>query len=69
MHFLEEQGFLKMDFLAIRNLTAVDNCLKLIVKYQDIHLNFYCLKYYDPSTYEIIRSGKVMDYSNLKVLE
>ena len=69
MHFLEEQGFLKMDFLAIRNLTAVDNCLKLIVKYQDIHLNFYDLKYYDPSTYEIIRSGKVMDYSNLKVLE
>ena len=69
MHFLEEQGFLKMDFLAIRNLTAVDNCLKLIVKYQDIHLNFYDLKYYDPSIYEIIRSGKVMDYSNLKVLE
>ena len=28
--YLEEQGFLKMDFLGIRNLTTVDACIKLI---------------------------------------
>lgn len=60
MHFLEEQGFLKMDFLALRNLTIVDSCIKLIAKYEDIHLDFYHLPYDDPATYEIINSGKAM---------
>lgn len=66
MHFLEEQGFLKMDFLALRNLTIVDNCLKLIEKYQNIHIDFYDIKYDDPATYEIIRSGKVMGLFQLE---
>ena len=66
MHFLEEQGFLKMDFLALRNLTIVDNCIKLIAKYEDIHLDFYHLPYDDPMTYEIINSGKVMGLFQLE---
>ena len=30
MNYLEEQGFLKMDFLGLRNLTTIDYCVKLI---------------------------------------
>ncbi|MCR4879527.1 MAG: DNA polymerase III subunit alpha [Bacilli bacterium] len=66
MHFLEEQGFLKMDFLALRNLTIVDNCLKLIKKYKNIHIDFNELKYDDPLTYQIINSGKVMGLFQLE---
>ena len=55
-----------MDFLALRNLTIVDNCLKLIEKYQNIHIDFYDIKYDDPATYEIIRSGKVMGLFQLE---
>lgn len=66
MSFLEEQGFLKMDFLSLRNLTIVDTCLKLIEKYKGIHLDFYDLKYDDPETYKIINSGKVMGLFQLE---
>ncbi len=66
MHFLEEQGFLKMDFLSLRNLTIVDTCLKLIQKYENIHIDFNDLKYDDPETYKIINSGKVMGLFQLE---
>jgi len=66
MHYLEEQGFLKMDFLALRNLTIVDTCLRLIEKYENIHFSFYSLPYDIPETYDIIRNGKVMGLFQLE---
>ena len=66
MHYLEEQGFLKMDFLALRNLTIVNRTLELIEKYKDIHLNFNEIPYDSADTYEIIKSGKVMGIFQLE---
>lgn len=66
MHYLEEQGFLKMDFLSLRNLTIVDICLKLIAKTHNIIIPFSKLPYEDDKIFEIIRSGKVMGLFQLE---
>lgn len=59
-NYLEEQGFLKMDFLALINLTMIDDAIKLIEKYEGTKLDYYSLPYDCPETYDIIRSGKTM---------
>jgi DNA polymerase-3 subunit alpha len=38
--YLEEQGFLKMDILGLRNLTIIDTCLALIAKDGGPHLTY-----------------------------
>ena len=53
--YLESQGFLKMDFLALRNLTVIDNCLNLIRDKHNANLSFYSLPYEDEHIFELIR--------------
>ena len=55
--YLENQGFLKMDFLALRNLTTIDICLKLIKENKGQELSFYSLPYEDPNIFKTIASG------------
>lgn len=56
--YLEEQGFLKMDFLGIRNLTTVSVCVDLINShYPDIHLDKMKLPYDSPEIFDLISSG------------
>ena len=58
MDYLEEQGFLKMDFLGLRNLTTIDTCIKLInANHKDANLDFYHIDYDKPETYELISKG------------
>ena len=52
--YLEAQGFLKMDFLALRNLTVIDNCIKLINDKYNKNLSFYELPHKDEKIFEII---------------
>ena len=57
--YLEEQGFLKMDVLSIRNLTVISRCVDLInAHYQDAHLDKQNLPFDDPKVYELIASGQ-----------
>lgn len=56
--YLEDQGFLKMDFLSLRNLTTIDICLKLIKRNKDVDLDFYHIPYEDDKIFEIISSGQ-----------
>ncbi len=59
--YLEEQGFLKMDFLGIRNLTTIDYCIKLINShYSDLHLDPYHIPFDTKEVFELIRSGQVI---------
>lgn len=57
MTTLEELGLLKMDFLGLRTLTVIDNCLKLInnsgeiLKQEDIPLD-------DKETFEMFSNGQ-----------
>ena len=40
MKYLEPLGLLKMDFLALKNLTLIHNILRLIKKYEFVDINF-----------------------------
>lgn len=54
--YLEEQGFLKMDFLSLKNLTAIDVCIKLINKNHNVNLDFYHIPFNDPDSIKLIAS-------------
>ena len=54
--YLENQGFLKMDFLSLRNLTTIDICLKLIQRDKNVELDFYHIPYEDPNIFKLISS-------------
>lgn len=64
--YLEEQGFLKMDLLGLRNLTIIDTCLALIEKYEGKKLTYKDLPYDDKKAIEIIRDGKEMGLFQLE---
>ena len=66
MNYLEEQGFLKMDILGLRNLTIVDRCLELIEKGHGIHLDYQKIPYDDPKAIALIASGKTMGLFQLE---
>lgn len=55
--YLEEQGFLKMDFLALRNLTTIDICIKLVKQNQNIDLDFYHISHKDEQALSLINKG------------
>ena len=55
MEYLESIGLLKMDFLALRNLTIINNVLELIKDKQDIRLNEISLD--DKKVYELFSKG------------
>lgn len=55
--YLEEQGFLKMDILALRNLTIVEQCLSFL-KEKGINIDRDSIPYDDPDAIKVIASGK-----------
>ena len=59
--YLEEQGFLKMDFLGIRNLTTVSYCVDLINEhYPDLHLDKKNIPFNEKEVFDFIRTGQVI---------
>ena len=63
--YIEEQGFLKMDILALRNLTIVEDCLALL-KDRGIIINRDEIPYEDPAAIKVIASGKTMGLFQLE---
>ena len=69
MGCLEEQGFLKMDFLGLRNLTTIAKCVDLINEhYPDAHLDKQHLPYDDEKVYETISSLQVMGIFQIETM-
>ena len=69
MGCLEEQGFLKMDFLGLRNLTTIAKCVDLINEhYPDVHLDKQHLPYDDEKVYETISSLQVMGIFQIETM-
>ncbi|MFA5481050.1 MAG: DNA polymerase III subunit alpha [Bacilli bacterium] len=66
MNFLEEQGFLKMDILGLRNLSIIDDCLAMIKRNHGLSLNYQQLPYDDPKAIRIIRDGRTMGLFQLE---
>ena len=63
--YIEEQGFLKMDILALRNLTIVEDCLALLNE-KGIKINRDDIPYEDPAAIKVIASGKTMGLFQLE---
>ena len=54
---LETMGMLKMDFLGLRTLTLLDNCLKLIKKTRGKEIDLHTLSLDDEETYKLLQRG------------
>jgi len=57
MKGLEDIGLLKMDFLGLRNLTVIDNTIKLIKKRHGIDVEKDKLQYNDSKVFELFAKG------------
>jgi DNA polymerase-3 subunit alpha len=51
-------GLLKMDFLGLRNLTIIEECLKFIKENQNIDIDFTKVDLEDPPTYALLSEGE-----------
>jgi DNA polymerase III subunit alpha len=54
---LEKVGMLKMDFLGLRTLTLLDNCVKLIEQTRGEKIDLYHLPLDDAPTYALLQRG------------
>ncbi|MFC1616919.1 DNA polymerase III subunit alpha [Candidatus Margulisiibacteriota bacterium] len=63
---LEKIGLLKMDILGLRNLTVIDETLKLVEKLKNIKLDFKALDVTDQKTYELLGTGQTMGIFQLE---
>ncbi len=66
MNYLEEQGFLKMDLLGLRNLTIIDHAIENIRKTHGISLNYREIPYDDKEAIALIASCKTMGLFQLE---
>ena len=57
MTTLEELGLLKMDFLGLRNLTVLDDAVKMVQRHEpDFRLQTIPMD--DPAVFEMLSQGK-----------
>ena len=54
--YLEPQGILKMDFLAIRTLSIIEYCIELVNQNNNLNLDFYHLPYLDKECFELFKN-------------
>lgn len=67
MNYLEEQGFLKMDLLGLRNLTTISNCVDLInAHHKDANLDKFNLPFDEKDAIELIASTRTMGIFQLE---
>ncbi len=58
MKGVERIGLLKMDFLGLRTLTLIDNCVKMIEAQRGIHIDPAGIPLDDAKTYELFTAGR-----------
>lgn len=63
---LEELGLLKMDFLGLRNLTAIKDCLDIIKKNKKIDIDLKNIPYDDENVFKMIGSGDTLGVFQLE---
>ena len=59
-------GLLKMDFLGLTSLSALDRTIKMIKKYQDIEIDINKIPLDDTSTFDLLSSGKTTECFQLE---
>ena len=58
MKGIERIGLLKMDFLGLRTLTLIDNCVKMIEAQRGVRIDPGAIPVDDARTYEMFTAGK-----------
>ena len=58
MHNIEDLGLLKMDFLGLKNLTVLENALKIISKTKEIKIDLATIPLNDEKTLKLFQQGK-----------
>ncbi len=58
MKGVERIGLLKMDFLGLRTLTLIDNCVKMIAQQKGVRIDPAAIPLDDARTYELFTAGK-----------
>jgi DNA polymerase-3 subunit alpha len=58
MHGVERIGLLKMDFLGLRTLTLIDDCVKMIAAQTGVRIDPAGLPLDDAATYELFTAGR-----------
>lgn len=67
LNFLEDQGFLKIDFLALRNLTTIAYCVDLINEGKDQPIiDKFNIPFNENSVFDIIASNQTMGIFQLE---
>ncbi|WP_189716622.1 DNA polymerase III subunit alpha, partial [Streptomyces phaeofaciens] len=56
----ESLGLLKMDFLGLRNLTIMDDAVKMVKSNKGIDLDLLALPLDDPTTFELLQRGETL---------
>jgi len=56
--FVEKIGLLKMDFLGLKNLTIIQNTLRIVRKIEGLDINIDEIPLDDPKTYELFQNGE-----------
>jgi DNA polymerase III subunit alpha len=57
MHGIEDLGLLKMDFLGLRNLTVIENTLKIVKATRNKNIKIAKIPLNDQKTFELLRNG------------
>ena len=63
---LEHLGMLKMDFLGLRNLTAIKDCIHLIKQNRGIDFDLKNIRYDDEKVFEMLSSGDTLGVFQLE---
>ena len=57
-HSVEKLGLLKMDFLGLRNLSIIENTLKIIKKLHRVEINIEKIPLDDQKTFDLLQKGQ-----------
>jgi len=63
---LEDLGLLKMDFLGLKNLTIIENALRLIEQTHNIVVDLPNISIEDPKTFELLQRGDTLGVFQLE---
>ncbi len=58
MHSVESLGILKMDFLGLKNLTIIEQTIRLVKELHDIDINIDSIPLDDKKTFELLQKGE-----------
>ncbi len=66
MHGVEDLGLLKMDFLGLRNLDVISDCLDLVKETQAIEVDIDAVPLDDGPTFELLKKGETIGVFQLE---